>query len=281
MYYIQEIDKLSKIYKILNNVKLEQDKIILPVNEEEINEEKTEKLVKKTIKILNKTNCNKIVISKKIQKQEKYVNLLHSYKIDIVDGNWLFSVLSLKALENIIEKRNMKKEEIQISILVNDISEITLINIKKIIKKYKKVNIVTNHIEKFKKIEKQILEEYGIMITVTNNKRKSLSKSQIILNVDFPTELLGKYNIYEKAVIVNLRGNVKIENKRFNGININDYEIVFNNEEEFDYSKEGKYKVKEIYESKTYKNQPYSEIMKKIKRDKVEILALYGNNIVL
>ena len=52
-------------------------------------------------------------------------------------------------------------------------------------------------------------------------------KSQIILNIDFPQELINKYNIYDDAVIVNLKGNIKINKKRFNGLNINNYEINF------------------------------------------------------
>ena len=117
-------------------------------------------------------------------------------------------------------------------------------NIKEIVKEYKKINIVTNHIEKFKKIEKQILEKEGIMLVISNNRRKSLLKSKIILNIDFPTELINKYQIYEEAIIVNLKGNVKIEKKRFNGININDYEICFKYEDEFDFEKKEKYNMR-------------------------------------
>ena len=50
-------------------------------------------------------------------------------------------------------------------------------------------------------------------------------KSQIILNIDFPKELINKYNIQDEAIIVNVKGTVKINKKRFNGLNINDYEI--------------------------------------------------------
>ena len=173
--------------------------------------------------------------------------------------------------------KNMKKEEVSISILVNDINDNILENIKEIVKEYKKINIVTNHIEKFKKIEKQILEKEGIMLVISNNRRKSLLKSKIILNIDFPTELINKYQIYEEAIIVNLKGNVKIEKKRFNGININDYEICFKYEDEFDFEKKEKYNKKDIYEAKIIKKQPYKFIMKRIDEDQVKIIELVGN----
>ena len=71
------------------------------------------------------------------------------------------------------------------------------------------MNIVTNNIEKFKKLEDKIMEN-GIMITIGNNKKKSLMKSKIILNIDFPNELINKYMIKEDAIIINVPGKVKI-----------------------------------------------------------------------
>ena len=274
LYYIQETDKPSLILKLFNIILLEEDKIKLPINEEKITRKQAEKLAKKTKTILEKSNCKKIILSKKIQKQEDYVNELYSYNFEIADGKWLFEVLIYKILSYATKKNNLKKEETIVSILVNDMTENTFQNIKKIAKNYKRVNIVTNHMEKFKRMESGLLEKEGIMITVGNNKKKSLSKSQIIINIDFPTELINQYNIYEEAIIINIPGNIKIKKKRFNGTIINDYEIEFNNTEEFDYEKMQKYKAKEIYEAQIYQKQPFDNIMKKINKDQVKIKEL-------
>lgn len=282
MYYVQEADKPNILLNLFNIIRLEEDKIILPITvQEEINLKKARKLAQKTKKILDETTCNKIILSKEIKKQKDYKNYLYSNNIDIVDGKWLFEVLSAKILEYVINKKNMKKEETPVSILVNEMTENILENIKQIVREYKRVNIVTNHIEKFKKIEEEILKKDGIMINVNNNKRKSLIKSKIILNVDFPTELINKYNIYDEAIIVNLRGNVKINKKRFNGMNINNYQIVFYNSEEFDYDKSNLYEQKDIYEAQIYQKQPLEYIERKIKRDKVKITQLVGNRTTL
>ena len=281
LYYIQETDKPNFIFRLFNIIQLQEDKIILPIDENKISSKKAQRLAQKTKKILDKTISKKIVISEKIQKQEKYVNLLHTYSLEIVKGKWLFELLSCKILDYILERKEMKKEETAVSILMNDLTENMLSNIREIIKEYKRVNIITNHIEKFRKIEKQILEKDGIMITVGNNKKKGLSKAKIILNVDFPSELINQYNIYENAIIVNIRGNVKIAKKRFNGITINDYEIAFRNEEELDYDKKTKYRTCEIYEAQVNKKQPFQEIMKKIEKDQVKITKLFGINTVL
>lgn len=278
MFFIQECDKPNKISKMFNILKLEQDKIILPIDEEKLEIKKANKLAIKTKKILDIANCNKVIISKKIKEQPLYINYLNSYNIEIVDGKWLFEVLSYKTIEYISKVKKIKEEELSVSILINKITETSLYNIRKIARNCKRVNIVTNHIELFKKMENQILDEDGIMITITNNKRKSLSKSNIILNIDFPQELLNQYNIYEEAIIVNIQGNIKIKKKRFNGMCVNDYEIQVLNDEEFDYDKEIRYNKKDIYEASMYKKQPMENIMRKIKRDKVKIVNLFGEN---
>lgn len=281
LYYIQETDKPSVILKKLNILKVHEDKIILPIIEEDIKIEKAEKLARKTMTLLRKSNSKTIVLSKRISKQENYINFLHSNGAKVVDGRWLFRALSLQVLDYIVEKRRLKKEEMQVSILINDIELNMLEIIKQITKQYKRVNIVTNHFEKFRRIEQQILEEEGIMITVTNNKKKSLCKSQLILNVDFPNEIINKYNIYEEAIIVNLRGNVQIQSKRFNGLNIVDYEIDFENSEEFDYEKENLYDRKNLYESLVYKNRTFQYLQDKFLEDKVKIKYLKCNKSIL
>ena len=280
MYYIKEIDKPSKFLKRCNWIKSENNEIILPIQGEEIKYKQAQKLSKKTKKILQKTNTNKIVLSKIIKKQKDYCNNLYSYGFDIPDGKWLLEILSCETLGYIVEKKNLKKQELMVSILVNQLSEITLQNIKQLVKEYKRINIVTNHIQQLKKLEDEILEEEGIMITVTNNKKKSLLKSNIILNIDFPTELINQYQIKEDAIILNIQGNVKIKKKRFCGICINDYEIKRVQGLEYEDIEE-QFWNKDIYEACFYKRQPIVEIKKKVRKDNVQIAWLQGLRVII
>ena len=282
MYYIQEIDKPSWLKRAFNIITLNGDKIILPITQEQkFTERQAQKLSNKIVKILDKTSCKKIVISKKTKSEQNFINYLYTYNLQIPTGNWLFEVLSYDTLDYIIKKKSMKKEETQISILINYLSEYTIANLKKLVKEYKRVNIVTNNFSRFKNIEKEILDKYGIMITVTNNKKRSLLKSSIILNIDFPTELINKYNIYDEAIIVNICKDVKIKKKRFNGININDYEIKISNQKNHDNDILQLYDFKDVYEATFYKRQPYGEIIKKLKKDGVYIEKLHASNSVL
>lgn len=221
MYCIQETDKPKKIRKIFNIVELEQNRVILPITKSEIengkiSQKKEEILAKNIVNKLKNAMGNNIILSKEIKKQKNLVNYLYSQNMNIIDGKWLFGILSDEAITYVVNKKKMRKEKLNVSILVNDVEDYVLENIKLIVRKYKRVNIVTNHLEKFKKIEKEIFEKDGIMVTVTNNKKKSLSKSNVILNYDFPTELINKYKIYDEAIILNVKQNVSISSKRFN-----------------------------------------------------------------
>ena len=283
MYYIQESDKPVLVAKMFNIIELVEDKIILPVSSKEIiDNRKANTLVKRIKKILEKTDCKTVIVSKYLKGQEKFMELLNNYMINVIDGKWLFSVLSDRVLDYIVKKKNLKKEEVNISFLVNkDYSDYLIENIKKVVNTYKSINIVTPNLGKFKKLERDILEKEGTMITVTNNKKKSLMRSKIILNFDFKTNEINKYNIPDDSIIVNFKGDVDINKKRFNGLNINDYEISYENSEEFDYDKSRLYFQKDIYEAGIYKRQPYEFIERKINRDKVEVIELRGKRTYL
>lgn len=275
MIYIEKNDKPNIIETMLNLIKVQDSTIILPINEK-TKEKQIEKIAKKTIKVIGKiSNSKKIVLSKKMKKEEKYINYLNEYGIEIADGRWLFEILLTDIVNYIVEKQ--KIERVNISVLINDLTDKEFENIKLLAQKYMTINIVTNHIEKFRKLEQQ-LQEKGIIATITNNKKKSLMKSQIIINIDFPKELINKYRINESATIVNVKRPIKITQKRFNGVTVNDYEIEYRNDicnEKFFVDK---YNLKDLYEAEMYKRDSFTNLRKKIKNDKVLINKLYLNN---
>lgn len=276
MFYIEKNDKLNFIERKLRILKVIDNTIIVPI-EDNIKKKQIEKIAIKTNKIIKKySNSKKVVLSKEIKDEQEYVNYLDTYGLKIQNGRWLFEVLLPDITEYIIQKKNIEK--VNISVLINDLTDIEFENIKILARKYKNVNIVTNHIEKFKKLEKYLEENEGIILTITNNKKRSLMKSQIILNIDFPKELINKFNIREDAIIVNVRGKIKINRKRFNGLNINDYEIDFREDKKDIKCFDNNYSLNDLYESELYKKQQINYIKEKIKLDKVVIKKLILNN---
>ncbi len=157
--------------------------------------------------------------------------------------------------------------------MINDFTDINKEIIIHIAKNIKRLNVITNHINKCKKIEEYLYNEFGIMLNVSNNKRKSLLKSEVIINIDFPEELINKYAIYNKAIILNINDRINIKSKRFNGINVNYYKIKAPDE-----CKLKNFQDEIVYESLIYIKNNYSEIRNKITKDKISINKLIGNN---
>ena len=227
----------------LNKVEKERNRIVIYSELNKKNAKTKLKIVKKVLKLIKQNE--KIIVSKEIKNDKEFMNLLYSQGLDIYTSKDLFRKLLSKVLDYIINYENLTMEETEIWITTNEYIE----ELEDLANNYKRINIVTNHIEKFKKIEEKLYDEKGIIVTLTNNKKKSLAKAKIIMNLDFTEETLNKYNIYDKAIIVNFEEKININKKRFNGILIDNYEL---NQNIDGYEK---YYINDIIEDLEFRNE--------------------------
>ena len=268
-YYIEKMDKhILPIYK----VKIEQDNCKIYLNLEK------GKNIRKVINKLINNEATNVVLSKELSKNKDLINALNANNIKVFDGRWLEKYISFEILDYVIEQKVLKKQETEIAITTNEITDLSIEIIKVLAKQYKRVTVVTNYINKLRKIEKEIYEKNGILIVVSNNQRKSLLKPQIILNLDFNKEVFNRYKINENALIINLEGDMKILTKRFNGININDYEIEVGKEENIWRENMKNFKNKDLLEAVLYMKDTFQNIRSKIAQNKVSIKAVFGIN---
>jgi len=153
-------------------------------------------------------------------------------------------------------------------VLSNELTDLVIEKIKIFASEYKEVTVVTNYPKKILNLENELYTNNGTSIIITNNLKKALLKQDIILNFDFIEEEINKYYINEQAIIVNFENKIKINSKRFVGINIYDYEITCRNNESKDYD------IKEIIEGEINFNTSFSNIRKIIKEKEIKIKAL-------
>ena len=267
--YLEKVDKPKFMFQKL---KIEQDNCKIYANLEK------EKNIKKVVSKIVKAEINAVVLSKELKSNIQLINELNSANIHIFDGRWLEKYLTYEILEFILKQKNQKKEETELAITTNEITDSCIQIIKTLAKQYKRVTVVTNHLNKLRKIEKELYDEYGILILVSNNQKKSLAKAQLILNMDFNKEVLNKYKINENAVILNLEGDMIIYNKRFNGINVNNYEIEVGREEIIWRTNMNKFETKELLEAFLYMKDTFDNIRAKIGKYEVLVQEIYGIN---
>ncbi len=273
--YINELSEIRIKDKVFNSIKhesvLEKEIFSLPINKESKNK-KIQKVSIKLTKSLLEENIRKVVLSNELFENEILKNVLEQNRINVLDGKLIYKILLPKIIQKICLYKNSDIKEEKITILVDENNEINKNNILKISQEAKVINIVTNFINKFITTANYLYEELGILVRISNNIKKDLLNSNIIINIDFNEDLINKYYINPKAIIVNVPDNVKIISKKFSGININSYNIIIPE----DYELIG-FDDKHIYEARIYYKNLH-EIEQSIEENQIEIESLIGKN---
>lgn len=266
-----------KIKKIFNIVEFSEDNgkttITLPLfKSNKIRNKKIIKIAKRIKKKLYDNNIENVVLSNYLEENEILKQKLYCQNINILDGRYLFYLLIPEIIEYILKRQKVKLQNGEVTLLINDFTQNNAKIITYIAQNVKRVNIVTNHSNKFKKIEDYLYNELGVILNITNNKSKSLSNANIIINIDFPEEIINKYEINSNAIIVNIFNEIKIRAKKFNGININYYKACIPKEYQID-----GFQNNLVYESSIYKCS-YENARKDIIANKIRIKKLVGIN---
>lgn len=284
--YLKEIDKslylnkitlkiqywFKRVFNIIKKVKIENVEIWnLPIN----SDDNVKKIQKVFAKLLNSQNF--YVLSQNLENKKIY-NVLNYKEIKYLKMEKIKKLLSIKILEYILSIQKREIQNTEVNILVKESSNINSYIIEEIAKNALNVKIISNNIYKFKKIEEELYDEYGIAIQFSNSYKKSLSKSNIIINLDFDEIDLNEYLIYDRAIIINcINQNIKIKSKLFNGVVINSVNISFNQELKDKFKNLGLYNdfsslilLASVLEQENYKTD--------INNYLVKIKNLYGNN---
>lgn len=274
--YEKRIEKICKfIRKIFLKVKIEyiqNDVMFLIPNYKE-----NSKFILKIISQKIKKYVDKIGITELIF--EDNLNYLRD-KLDryfISDGKLIMKKNLIGIFEYIfkISKKNINLENVYV--LVNEYNKQNTYIINELIEKFKTVNIITENIKKYRRMENYWFNE-GILITVSNNKRKSLKNAKYIINIDFDKNKILMYNINSNSIIINLSYEDIKPKSNFNGVLINNIELkIDKNKEDFINEFYGNINKKIFLETIIKKNIKELDYIKKINYNyNVKISELIG-----
>lgn len=245
---IKQVEEDKKIYQIPNVA----DKAVYKKIRKKLEKEKAE------------GQNIQVVLAKKVK---PYQNYLKGYRI--VDGKQTLWRAIEGMIKKILQETPMALQDIYF--LTNSYQEQTIQLIQKIAQKVKSVNIITKEIEKYKKLE-EFMQEQGIAISVSNNKRKSIKKAKLIINLDFAKEELNEYTLFRNAAIINVTQEKIVNLKGFEGIIVQDIAIEIEPEKKewiIQNNLEEDFRPLELYES-------VQDITSQ--KEDVQVSNLYGNN---
>lgn len=245
-------------------------------------------LKKRLVKYIDKLEIEALVFEKQLEGcfKEEICTMLGRRKLQIINGKLLMKYMEYEIVKYIINKQgtNTKREDIYIIFKKEDGLDLNFL--KRFIENFKVTNIVTNDIERLKNVQENLLENDGILIAVSNNKKKALKRAKYIINVNLNKEELEKYTINRNSIIINIREIVKYNSSSFDGININYFNISCPDEyiEKLEQigDIETKFDLVKLYESillcNNIQKQELEAIYERINEDGIYVTELIGNN---
>lgn len=284
IWYVKKMDNkvnlIKKCLKIITLTQVQNHIIVqLPVEKNKDISNKLQKKLAERIakKMYDKPNQN-LVLACNLE-PETFKNTLFANNCNILNGRWLFKYLMPHIVDYVAEKQGRETQKLEVAIMTNNNNENNLKIIIEIAKKVKMLKVITNDIDKFKRVEEYLFENLGIVIRTTNNRKKGLLRSDLILNVDFNEEILNQYSIPKNAIVVNISERISIKSRRFEGINSNYYSITLP-EEYKNWFKDNNllngFDESILLESMLYSKKSYDAIEAELQNVKIEYLI--GNN---
>lgn len=255
----------TKFNKIIVREIYENNKIYLIPN---INQKKVYgKIRKKIEKEKSKTQKVQAILEEKIKKYKEELN-----NIKIIDGKNAMLEQIEEILDYILGNNPIELQDIYI--VTNSYDESSINVIKKLALKAKTMNIITKNIEQYRTLE-TILEDKGIILNIANNKKKSLKKAKLIINLNLSKDEINTYQLFRNSIIINLSKEKLVNLKGFEGTIIDNIDINLEKS------------AIEIFENNNiinnFKNIEIYQSLNEIERRniKTKISKLYGNNGIL
>lgn len=237
--------------------------------------------LKRVNKILKVTGQKQVCISDELFYKKDFLSLLRENKVSICDSSWILKYMLINILDYIYDSTNELFISDEIAFLVNSDYEMVIEYIKLLANRFKVITVVTNNIKYFSKIEEKFLKNDGIDINIVNNYRKTLSKTDIIVNIDFNEKLIKKYTIFNKAIFINLFNKYELAYRKFEGVNITSVQIAMPDKYLGYVELFKNFNYLNSYESLIKKKTSILNILKEIKKDELNIICLENENGVI
>ena len=273
-YYIDynDLEKNSLFERILYKfilkievINVDNNKNVIYINKKYINK----RAYKKIDSFLNKKGYKRIdsvLVSKNVRADSSIEGLYkpsEKHIMKAMTGNLL------KKMEAIL-KTDFRNEDVSITMCNTDNKELFF----DIANRFKSVNIVTTKIGNMRRFESSIKDK-DIIMAISNNRRKSLKRARILINIDFNNNVLNEFEINRNCIIINLNNNkIKLCNK-FQGCIIENIDVDFVNR--FYQIKKENFDINYLYDS-YLDNLKYRDASYNTKYDRCKIINLQGNN---
>ena len=178
------------------------------------------------LKNFEKYKVQNVVLNDELKNKKYLCDSLLDKRKYIVTGNRMGKILLPKMIEDIAKYTKIEKAKLKIVLLMNEYSIENLDLIECISKDIKQLSIVSKNYTKYEKISEKLYEKYGYMIKLYDSNTKDFIRDNIIINMDFKQEELKKMLFTKYSIVISLNEKITELRKNFEGIVINDIDIL-------------------------------------------------------
>lgn len=280
---IKKMQKFVKKYHIDTIVLSEELETELENSIKKLKMHSLQPKIKKLEKEQKNINCNRKSRNlKNRQTKEEKLDFLINKKVKILNGKGLMPYLIKEILEYSMKKQNTTTQLEDIYFCIKEAKPIYIENINNLAQHFKTINIITPNIIKFQNLADRIEENQNSIITVINNKKKSLKRAQWIVNFDFTKEELAQYVIYRRAIILEIGKEGEYDNICFEGACIQKAQIETSIEIKNFFEKYyllENCSLEALYESLINEKQNFNKVKEQMQQDQIRIVKLSGRNV--
>lgn len=197
-------------------------KILLP----KFKEKNSVSNAKKTLRKIKKYNVQNLVLNNELNKNFEFKGILLENKKYIITGNRIGKILLPKMIEEITKYLKYPREKLKIVLLMNEYSIENIDLIECLSKDIKQLTVISKNYKKYEKTSNKLYQNYGYIVKLYNNEIKEFKRDNIIINIDFIEKQLQNMILPKHGIIISLNENINNLRKNFNGIIINDIDII-------------------------------------------------------
>lgn len=245
LYALIDYSTKQRFNRISSEEILGEVKIITP----KIRERNEKFLIKKILKKIDDYNVENIILSKEITGNNNLCRKLEDYKKNIITGSRMGKVLIGRFINEIARYTKYAKEKMNILLLMNEYSLENIDLIEHISRDVKELNLISRNYTKYEKTSIRLFEQYGYLVKLYNNgTEKDFRRSNLVINLDFNEEEIQKIKMPKNSVLISLNNRITTVKHGFNGIIINDVDIMYG-----EFENKMRYRDLAICEAKIYK----------------------------
>ncbi len=208
----------------------------------------TEKMTKKVLKKLDEYKVDNVILSQTLLENKEFCKAMEEAQKRIITGHRIEKVMLLKFVTEIARYTRFPKEKMHVLLFMNEYSLENIDLIERISQEVKEMHIISRNYTKYEKTKAKLFEQYGFVINLYPPEVKDdFRRVNLVINQDFKEEDLRKVDISKNAIVLSLNEKIRKIRNGFNGIIINDIDLVG------DFESTKKYRDLALCEAKIYK----------------------------